>query len=326
MPHKVVHNTGNTQNFNRYSYVLNNPLKYTDPSGSKYHFIEQTWWAPGAETFFGNSSGGGGSITPHIDSWYADGSEPGSYSYDYYTGKYTDYFGNEVSFNEVYKNYVVANSSTGRLYEHTSTLNDVNYSSGRMIDGFKLNGVLYEFDSPVPYNQRHVATNSGVSSQGWFTPTGHVNNGIGGFGAGMTTLGGNFRLNNTSGFSPKFYTKPNAAGKIFSGGFGIKTYNTANWGRGIGYGSLAVSVTLGGIYVADAWQQDGNTYGANTQMAVAQTSLGITGAWAEAEIGAAIGVWFGGVGAIPGAVIGGVVGGWGGSKLGETVVNNFSSY
>ena len=37
-------------------------------------------------------------------------------------------------------------------------------------------------------------------------------------------------------------------------------------------------------------------------------------------------MWFGGVGAIPGAVIGGVVGGWGGSNLGETVVNNFSSY
>lgn len=79
-----------------------------------------------------------------------------------------------------------------------------------------------------------------------------------------------------------------------------------------------------------AIQKDGGAYGANIQMAVAQSSLGITGVWAGAEIGAAIGVWFGGVGAIPGAaiggVIGGVVGGWGDSKLGETVVNNFSSY
>jgi len=146
----------------------------------------------------------------------------------------------------------------------------------------------------------------------------------------MSYLGGNFRINNNSGFSPKFYTKPNAAGKIFSGGFGIKTYNTTNWGKGIGYGSLGVSVVIGGVNVYSAIQKDGGAYGANTQMAVAQSSLGITGAWAGAEIGAAIGVWFGGVGAIPGAVIGGViggvVGGWGGSKLGETVVNNFSSY
>ena len=28
-----VQNTSSTQNFNRYSYVLNNPLKYTNPSG-----------------------------------------------------------------------------------------------------------------------------------------------------------------------------------------------------------------------------------------------------------------------------------------------------
>ena len=61
-PDAMVQNTGNTQNFNRYSYCLNNPLKSTDPSGSKYHFIEQTWWAPGAGTFFGNSSGGGGPL------------------------------------------------------------------------------------------------------------------------------------------------------------------------------------------------------------------------------------------------------------------------
>jgi len=99
----------------------------------------------------------------------------------------------------------------------------------------------------------------------------------------MSSLGGNFRINNNSGFSPKFYTKPNVAEKIFSGGFGIKTYNTTNWGKGIGYGSLGVSFVIGGINVTNVWQQNGHTYGANTQMAVAQSSLGITGAWAEAE-------------------------------------------
>ena len=30
----VVQNAGNPQNYNRYSYCLNNPLKYTDPSGN----------------------------------------------------------------------------------------------------------------------------------------------------------------------------------------------------------------------------------------------------------------------------------------------------
>jgi RHS repeat-associated protein len=32
-PDNFVQDTSDTQNFNRYSYVLNNPLKYTDPSG-----------------------------------------------------------------------------------------------------------------------------------------------------------------------------------------------------------------------------------------------------------------------------------------------------
>lgn len=32
-PDNFVQDPSNTQNFNRYGYVLNNPLKYTDPSG-----------------------------------------------------------------------------------------------------------------------------------------------------------------------------------------------------------------------------------------------------------------------------------------------------
>jgi len=33
-PDNYIQNTGSTQGFNRYSYVLNNPLKYTDPDGN----------------------------------------------------------------------------------------------------------------------------------------------------------------------------------------------------------------------------------------------------------------------------------------------------
>ncbi|HRH07328.1 MAG TPA: RHS repeat-associated core domain-containing protein [Bacteroidia bacterium] len=35
-PDKLLQNPSNTQNYNGYSYVLNNPLKYTDPSGWAY--------------------------------------------------------------------------------------------------------------------------------------------------------------------------------------------------------------------------------------------------------------------------------------------------
>jgi murein DD-endopeptidase MepM/ murein hydrolase activator NlpD len=34
-PDNVVQNPGNSQNFNRYTYCMNNPLRYTDPSGNR---------------------------------------------------------------------------------------------------------------------------------------------------------------------------------------------------------------------------------------------------------------------------------------------------
>ena len=39
-PDNYIQDLGNTQNFNRYGYVLNNPLMYTDPSGESYECPE----------------------------------------------------------------------------------------------------------------------------------------------------------------------------------------------------------------------------------------------------------------------------------------------
>ena len=162
----------------------------------------------------------------------------------------------------------------------------------------------------------------------WSSAFNNTNNVLGGMGLGLQEFGGTFRIYNSNGLSPKFYEVSKITGRGWGGGSKglIKTYNSSSWGRGLGYGSLIVSLVMGGISISEAWQQDGNTYGINTKLAVAETSLGITGAWTGAEIGASIGVWFGGVGAIPGAIIGGVLGGWGGSKLGEITVITLSSH
>jgi hypothetical protein len=42
-PDPLLHNTGNSQSFNHYSYCLNNPLKYTDPTG----YDEAPYYRPG---------------------------------------------------------------------------------------------------------------------------------------------------------------------------------------------------------------------------------------------------------------------------------------
>ncbi len=48
-PDIVIQAEGNLQNYNRYSYVLNNPLKYTDPSGNEIFSIIATVIAIGAK-------------------------------------------------------------------------------------------------------------------------------------------------------------------------------------------------------------------------------------------------------------------------------------
>ena len=51
------------QNYNRYSYVLNNPLKYTDPSGWRYMFLKDNK-TDDQHMYFDNYgfSGGGNNI------------------------------------------------------------------------------------------------------------------------------------------------------------------------------------------------------------------------------------------------------------------------
>jgi hypothetical protein len=44
-PDPYIQDPTNTQNYNRYSYVLNNPLRYTDPTGEVYSPYEYDWWS-----------------------------------------------------------------------------------------------------------------------------------------------------------------------------------------------------------------------------------------------------------------------------------------
>ena len=51
---------GNTQSYNRYSYCLNNPLRYTDPSGYKWHWkwINPLYWfSEGMQAINDNTTG-----------------------------------------------------------------------------------------------------------------------------------------------------------------------------------------------------------------------------------------------------------------------------
>ena len=75
-PDPFVQAPTNAQNYNRYSYVLNNPLMYTDPSGyttEPIHFGGNVGWMPsfmgrtlerlGFGVFTPRNCGGGGRFT-----------------------------------------------------------------------------------------------------------------------------------------------------------------------------------------------------------------------------------------------------------------------
>jgi len=104
-PDNFVQNATSTQNYNRYTYCNNNPLKYTDPSGNVYLINPETnlyEWVNfrGGSGFY---SGGGGGTSGN--------SSAGSYYYNWDTKSYYNSSGQEVPFSEVMNNYVVPNAS-----------------------------------------------------------------------------------------------------------------------------------------------------------------------------------------------------------------------
>lgn len=100
--------------------------------------------------------------------------------------------GNVVSYQKVHNSYVVPNSSVDRLYTHISTLAGI-FSTGTMMDGFKMNGVLYEFDHPVSYNQTFVPAGGGLDK---------FNNYFGLTGMGMEAL--SYAAKNSAAYTPKY--------------------------------------------------------------------------------------------------------------------------
>ncbi|MBK7132277.1 MAG: VCBS repeat-containing protein [Bacteroidales bacterium] len=94
---------GNAQNFNGYGYCLNNPLKYSDPSGMLMKAPDENDAA--FDAYFGW-------MTDVTGSWHMSSSRGGGggYHYDKWTGTYKDRNGDYVNWNEVYNNYIVPNS------------------------------------------------------------------------------------------------------------------------------------------------------------------------------------------------------------------------
>jgi hypothetical protein len=100
-------------------------------------------------------------------------------------------------------------------------------------------------------------------------------------------------------------------------------FRAANQYKWAGRTAVFVQAGLGVYSVMEGYISDGGHFGYNAQRSAASTvgsiGFGIAGAKLGSATGAAVGVWFGGIGAIPGAVIGGLGLGFGGSILGGEI-------
>jgi RHS repeat-associated protein len=123
-PDNYVQDPGATHSFNRYTYCLNNPLKYTDPTGMlacpelpySGNPAGEAWLANYYSQSFGG--GGGGGVNTVTGFWDRNASTAGMLGFRYENGQYIDNAtSNIVPFNVVYNNYITPHSSESYSFE-----------------------------------------------------------------------------------------------------------------------------------------------------------------------------------------------------------------
>ena len=264
-----------SQNFNRYSYCLNNPLKYNDPDGYKKKRPEEDErfdimeYAHYLNSRVGGSGGSYGRVG--FSGASGGGSGPGAYTYNSYTGNYYNSNGVSVPFEVVYNNYIIPNSSAALWYIHQSSTKG--HTSEVMADGFKLDGVIYEFANPIPYSSIGKQVGYAAGQGGSLgTNLGYVNDGLNAVG---TVAGGAELFTQANAGARITYTTLNGASSWVSSAKVVSTFKAV--GTYTFVGSVVVDLTLG----ATGYQTPGKT--------VTNIGVGI-GAWA--------------IGGIPGIIIG----------------------
>jgi RHS repeat-associated protein len=136
-PDDFVQSPDLTQNFNRYTYCLNNPLKFTDPSGNNYMQLLEMAYEGNFINYYGPESGGGGNgqQIPFPEDFadidggsYARWSPPGSMYQEWMTNPALQFeYPSYEDFNAAQGYYVYVKQSPTTTYEKFSIKSHESY-------------------------------------------------------------------------------------------------------------------------------------------------------------------------------------------------------
>jgi RHS repeat-associated protein len=289
-PDPFIQNPFSTQNFNRYSYCMGNPLKYVDPSGysyrqdmtDRYNYEGGGFWYRGSYYGYDSENGffrstGGGTLS---------GSD---YHYDWGFGAYVNRFGQQASFQDVNFNFVLPNQSDFNIGEERTVIkrSQWNYRDYKMSSTSILTYDIYDvferaFYKPLQPDFVQDPSSGIISASGqggdplpsWLSWT---NNSINTAAFGAYAAGGSAGI--LSSWAVRYYSN------TWKGNQYIKTFNLTKLGTNVGYGTSALGFGFG-IYNFAVSDKSWGDFG---QLGVSLLSSGLTLSGYTAPIGIGIG-------------------------------------
>lgn len=313
-----------TQNYNRYSYCLNNPLKYIDPSGEG--FADALLWISNILTFPARV------ITEGVeyinDVLNNDIQESGYFHWDYLAGTASPYpvDTRNIIYNQVdhYDLYDISKSHGSIISADNSLFTYEFYWAGFEINGYEFQTgrnrkTWYQRQKYAKWGQMYIRRVEIDEIDVFLSKT---NSYIGCFGTGTKKIKGSVRFTNGTYNGNHFSFKYYPSGWNGGSRAGIKTYNVGKFGKIISKSTMGLSVLYGANDVSNGYLLDGGQWGYHSNMALSRTIGSAGGATLGAEIGASIGSLLWGLGAVPGAFIGGIIGDYYGGKAGEQLIIN----
>jgi hypothetical protein len=164
-PDILVQNPEFTQSYNRYTYALNNPLKYTDPSGYKIGILAQT--ASGLMDDYPdlNRWGGGGS-SPSNDWWESmkmrhqafvigsliDSDPIYGWTYDWNTGVVVNRYTGDIAGAGSFSRYLAENSP------YTVSGNRAKYIVGNILKNYNRRNYFFDYSGQDKWDSYLIAS------------------------------------------------------------------------------------------------------------------------------------------------------------------------